>query len=107
VNESQFQGPEMRMALSLSLALEAFEGCPFALLKRESSKQRTDYFRVGDSKTIQKRVLGNAVTYGSWEGGNCDSLGGHLTTWVQLGSICCRIRYKTEYHDTEQSQTNQ
>lgn len=28
-------------------------------------------------------------------------------TWVQLGSNCCRIRYKTEYYDTEQSQANQ
>jgi hypothetical protein len=27
--------------------------------------------------------------------------------WVQLGSNCCRIRYKTVYQETEQSQTNQ
>ena len=31
---------------------------------------------------------------------------GHLKTWVQFGSICSRISYKTEYGDTEQSQTN-
>ena len=38
---------------------------------------------------------------------NCAPVRAHPKTWVQLGSICCRIRHKTEYYDTEQSQANQ
>jgi hypothetical protein len=37
----------------------------------------------------------------------CLITGVHPKTWVPLGSICCRIRSKTEYYDTEQSQANQ
>jgi hypothetical protein len=32
--------------------------------------------------------------------------GVHVKTWLQLGSNCCPNRYKTQYHDTEQNQTN-
>jgi hypothetical protein len=37
----------------------------------------------------------------------CLTIRVHPKTWVQLGSKCCQIRYKTGYYDTEQSQANQ